>query len=49
MEGTFVERDVTDEHYFKWIYNGRILWDHRNRGRLSAYEGKSTYAWDAPK
>jgi len=26
LEGTFVERDVTDEHYFKWIHNGRILW-----------------------
>jgi|SRR6478672_629842 len=48
-KGTFTGRSVTDEHCFKWIYNGRFLRDHHIVvGDSVAYEGESTYAWDTP-
>jgi hypothetical protein len=48
-KGTFTGRTVTDEHCFKWIYNGRFLRDHHIVvGDSVPYEGESTYAWDAP-
>ena len=48
-KGTFAGRNVTDEHCFKWIYNGRFLRDHHIVvGDSVPYEGESTYAWDAP-
>jgi len=48
-KGTFAGRNVTDEHCFRWIYNGRFLRDHHIVvGDSVPYEGESTYAWDAP-
>ena len=47
-KGTFAGRNVTDEHCFKWIYNGRFLRDHHIVvGDSVPYEGETTYAWDA--
>ncbi len=47
-KGTFTGRNVTDEHCFKWIYNGRFLRDHHIVvGDSVPYEGETTYAWDA--
>lgn len=47
-KGTFAGRNVTDEHCFKWIYNGRFLRDHHMVvGDSVPYEGETTYAWDA--
>ena len=46
-KGTFAGRNVTDEHCFKWIYNGRFLRDHHIVvGDSVPYEGETTYAWD---
>ena len=47
-KGTFTGRNVTDEHCFKWIYDGRFLRDHHIVvGDSAPYEGETTYAWDA--
>ena len=47
-KGTFAGRNVSDEHCFKWIYNGRFLRDHHIVvGDSVPYEGETTYAWDA--
>lgn len=47
-KGTFAGRNVTDEHCFEWIYNGRFLRDHHIVvGDSVPYEGETTYAWDA--
>ena len=47
-KGTFTGRSVTDEHCFKWIYDGRFLRDHHTVvGDSVPYEGETTYAWDA--
>ena len=47
-KGSFTGRSVTDEHCFKWIYDGRFLRDHHIVvGDSVPYEGESTYAWDA--
>ncbi|HJP61048.1 MAG TPA: hypothetical protein VJ865_13665 [Gemmatimonadaceae bacterium] len=47
-KGTFAGRNVTDEHCFTWIYNGRFLRDHHIVvGDSVPYEGETTYAWDA--
>jgi hypothetical protein len=47
-KGTFAGRNVTDEHCFKWVYNGRFLRDHHIVvGDSAPYEGETTYAWDA--
>jgi len=46
-KGTFAGRAVTDEHCFRWVYDGRFLRDHHVvRGDSIPYEGESTYAWD---
>ena len=46
-KGTFAGRNVTDEHCFTWIYNGRFLRDHHIVvGDSVPYEGETTYAWD---
>lgn len=46
-KGTFAGRNVTDEHCFEWIYNGRFLRDHHIVvGDSAPYEGETTYAWD---
>ncbi len=48
-KGTFAGRNVTDEHCFQWIYDGRFLRDrHVVLGDSVPYEGETTYAWDAP-
>ena len=47
-KGTFAGRNVTDEHCFKWVYDGRFLRDHHTVvGDSVPYEGETTYAWDA--
>ncbi len=49
-KGTFAGRNVTDEHCFTWIYNGRFLRDHHIvAGDSVPYEGETTYAWDAAR
>ncbi len=46
-KGTFAGRNVTDEHCFEWIYNGRFLRDHHIVvGDSVPYEGETTYTWD---
>jgi hypothetical protein len=46
-KGTFAGRNVTDEHCFTWIYDGRFLRDHHTVvGDSVPYEGETTYAWD---
>ncbi len=46
-KGTFAGRNVTDEHCFQWIYDGRFLRDrHTVVGDSVPYEGETTYAWD---
>lgn len=45
--GSFRDRpQVTDEHCFEWVYDGKFLRDtHVVRGDSVPYEGQTTFAW----